>query len=209
VGTLLGDGKVLVSGGLNVNSVSASELFDPATNTWSSTGDLNIGRSYHTGVMLADFRVLVAGGFTDTDYEASAELFDGPPRTFAQWQQANFTTAQLSDTSFSGPSADPYHTGKSNLLAYASDLPASYALTPAGSTVSANSTSLYFTYTRLHAAPDVTYSLEQSIDLRSWSDASFTSEVVANSVSTDAVRANVAIAGDARLFLRLRVEMVP
>ena len=44
--------------------------------TWASTGNLNQGRHNHVAIRLADGRVLVAGGVSDTATLASAELFD-------------------------------------------------------------------------------------------------------------------------------------
>ena len=65
--TRLQDGKVLVVGGVAngddpLNVLDTSELYDPATGTWSVTGHLNRPRVGHTATLLLDGRVLVAGG---------------------------------------------------------------------------------------------------------------------------------------------------
>ncbi len=58
--TLLPDGKVLVAGG---HGRASSEIYDPATNTWSSTtGSMSVARINHTASLLRDGSVLVAGG---------------------------------------------------------------------------------------------------------------------------------------------------
>jgi N-acetylneuraminic acid mutarotase len=80
--TLLGDGRVLVAGGL-INDrldgkVSAvAELYDPATDAWSATDVMTQARWGHTATLLADGKVLVAGSFVHGgDPLASAELYD-------------------------------------------------------------------------------------------------------------------------------------
>ena len=83
--TLLPDGKVLVTGGSSgsedTNSSSnnpayAAEMWDPATNQWTTLASNTIYRGYHaTALLLPDGRVVSAGG----DYGgASAELYSPP-----------------------------------------------------------------------------------------------------------------------------------
>ena len=75
--TLLPSGKVLVAGGSNAAYLASAELYDPATNTWSSGGTLGTARNQHTATLLPSGKVLVAGGrTTGGGYIASAELYD-------------------------------------------------------------------------------------------------------------------------------------
>lgn len=78
--TLLGNGKVLVVGGLGVSGVLASaELYDPTTGMWTITGSLNQARQYHTATLLANGQVLVVGGYVPGFFDVyltSAELYD-------------------------------------------------------------------------------------------------------------------------------------
>jgi hypothetical protein len=70
--TLLPDGTVLAAGGETdgcsgnycafFGSVSSAELYDPATGTWTPTGDMTALREVHTATLLNDGRVLMAGG---------------------------------------------------------------------------------------------------------------------------------------------------
>lgn len=56
-------GKVLVTGGQNAGAtVAAAELYDPATNSWASVGAMASAREAHALIVLADGRVLAAGG---------------------------------------------------------------------------------------------------------------------------------------------------
>jgi hypothetical protein len=71
---LLANGKVLVAGGFGDRaSINSAELYDPATNTWTRTGSLNIARSRHVAALLASGQVLVAGAASG---DQSAELYD-------------------------------------------------------------------------------------------------------------------------------------
>jgi N-acetylneuraminic acid mutarotase len=74
---LLSDGRVLVAGGTPYDEALAStEIFDPSTNAWSTTGQLITGRYQHSTATLPDGTVMVAGG-VDQSSEGlgSAELF--------------------------------------------------------------------------------------------------------------------------------------
>jgi WD40 repeat protein len=83
--TLLPDGKVVATGG-NYNSFSAptivasssTELYDPATGTWTASGSLNAARSTHVATLLPNGKVLVAAGYyvNNNVQLFSAELYN-------------------------------------------------------------------------------------------------------------------------------------
>jgi hypothetical protein len=86
--TTLADGRVLVTGGRTASTPAAgvvlatAEIYDPATNTWNETaGPMNVARRSHSSTLLANGKVLIAGGgnsvstFTQQPIQ-SAELFD-------------------------------------------------------------------------------------------------------------------------------------
>lgn len=76
--TALSDGRVLITGGFaqEGHALASAEIFDPATNTFSPTGDMRVGRTGHSATLLPDGRVLIAGGWGDRAPLASAELYD-------------------------------------------------------------------------------------------------------------------------------------
>src|SRR5438309_9733664 len=60
--TLLPNGKVLVAGGQNGNSIlTSAELYDPASGTWSATGSLTTARSVHRRALCHKGQGIVVG----------------------------------------------------------------------------------------------------------------------------------------------------
>lgn len=76
--TLLGDGKVLVTGGYTgTNYTSSVELYDPSSGTWKLTNAMNATRYAHTATRLTNGKVLIVGGRDfSSGVRSSAELFD-------------------------------------------------------------------------------------------------------------------------------------
>jgi trimeric autotransporter adhesin len=80
----LGDGKVLIAGGVGPVSptdhglLASAEVYDPGTRKWAATGDLVTARAQGgTTALLRDGKVLIAGGSGPGDpMLASAELYD-------------------------------------------------------------------------------------------------------------------------------------
>lgn len=87
--TVLPDGRVLITGGFKkgpdgrsqIYSLTA-ELFDPKTESFLRTGDMNFRRAGHTATLLPNGKVLIAGGFTENGLTASAEVYDPASQTF-------------------------------------------------------------------------------------------------------------------------------
>jgi N-acetylneuraminic acid mutarotase len=91
-GTLLTDGKFLVSGGLSETFVSIAtanaEIYDPDADQWLSTASMATARSGHSATLLDNGLVLVAGGYANTGLAsplivASAEIYDPNANTWS------------------------------------------------------------------------------------------------------------------------------
>jgi len=84
--TLLPDGKVLVTGGTSgpgfnneTSPVYAAEMWDPATESWTTMASMSRMRLYHsTAVLLPDGRVLAAGQPRGGATQQDAEIYSPP-----------------------------------------------------------------------------------------------------------------------------------
>jgi hypothetical protein len=81
--TLLLNGRVLITGGVGSSGlndpVASAELYEPSTARFTTTGNMITPRRGHTATLLADGRVLIAGGGISI---GNAELYDPDTGTF-------------------------------------------------------------------------------------------------------------------------------
>jgi hypothetical protein len=107
--TELADGRVLIVGGCTnagcdtgSSEGATSELFDPATRTFTLTGSLRTSRDDHAAVRLADGRVLIAGGWGGEGVLAGTEIYDPATGVFSDGPtmssaRAGFAATVLAD----------------------------------------------------------------------------------------------------------------
>ncbi|WP_344073939.1 discoidin domain-containing protein [Streptomyces crystallinus] len=93
---MLADGRVLVTGGSNASRAS---IYDPRTDTWSSTADMNIARGYQAMTLLSNGDAFVLGG----SWSGASEPKDGEV-----WSAATHTWRKLPGVPAAGAmTADP------------------------------------------------------------------------------------------------------
>jgi hypothetical protein len=100
-GTLLDNGMVLFTGGINTGAaLGSAELYNPATGSFTLTGSLNVERCYHSATLLNNGMVLIAGGEApgNSGFVAlgSAELYDPANGTFTA--AGNLNAARVDPT---------------------------------------------------------------------------------------------------------------
>ena len=75
--SLMKDGRVLVAGGGDTSGyTTVSEIYDPATNSWEATGNINQGRTFPEEVTLLDGRMLLIGGIIGGNVQSTVEIYD-------------------------------------------------------------------------------------------------------------------------------------
>lgn len=78
--TLLRDGRVMLTGGYNPSSTPpylvTTEVFNPATETFTSAKPLIVARSHHSATLLGNGKVLIAGGINDKNTNNNQGVLD-------------------------------------------------------------------------------------------------------------------------------------
>src|SRR5207253_402857 len=111
---------------------------------------------------------------------------------------------ELLDPSASGPNADPDGDGLVNLIEYALGFAPKSANSNSLPAVSVVGSDWTYTYTRPSDRPDVTYTVEASTDLSSWSAAGVAHELVVSG-SVETWRARFPVASAPNCYFRLKV----
>lgn len=118
------------------------------------------------------------------------------------WRQQHFGSAANSGTAADTSDADG--DGLANLLEYAfASNPNTNSLAP--HFTARNGANLEYTYIKNKAATDVTYTVEWTDDLASWSTADVTSAVLSDNGTTQQIKATMPAGANSRRFVRLRV----
>ncbi|MEI6537180.1 MAG: hypothetical protein WCN98_17695, partial [Verrucomicrobiaceae bacterium] len=149
------------------------------------------------------------GGIANSGQDRSAsQTFSITVYTPTQtWQRTYFTEAELANPAISGPLADPNNNGLSNLLEYAFHLDPKAQTTENRPTVTLDATFLSLSYTRNLAATDLTFTIEQSTNLMTWTPVSPTIIILSDDGVTQRIKAEVPYNATPGMYLRLRVTL--
>ncbi len=134
---------------------------------------------------------------------------------YQAWENKYFTAAEQGNAAVSGPNATPAGDGMSNLLKYALGLNPKQngvgSLPRTGSTIVGSQSYLSLTYVRSLAATDLTYTVEVSGDMATWSSGANATATVSTTNSADGTMQTVVVrdltaqSGAAKRFLHLKI----
>jgi len=99
--TRLADGRVLIAGGENdTGQLNGTEIYDPASGTFSVSGNMTAARANHAAIKLNDGRVLITGGRDGSGSLETTEIFDPASGTLTSGPAMGVARAGQSATLF-------------------------------------------------------------------------------------------------------------
>ncbi len=155
----------------NATGLPAWAAFDPSSGVLSGTPPDTVGSPF-------TITVSASNGIAPPASQ-SFTLVVVPGQTFANWQTVNFTSNQIADPTISGPTVVLGPDNATNLLKYALGVAAFSAVPAGGQTATTGPTGFKFTYARPAANTDLTYTVQESTDLKNWTSVGVTQQVIA------------------------------
>jgi sugar lactone lactonase YvrE len=156
------------------------------------------------GTGVVTIRATQPGDATHLPAEPVVRSFIVTPN-FLSWQLERFTPEELANATLTGPNADYDRDGVSNLVEYALGRDPKVAGSAPFAEVAASAGEWTFVYSRPADRTDVSYTVEISTNLTTWTTANVTHERIGNG-PTETWRARAPLSTGANLFFRLRVE---
>lgn len=203
--SIAGGVRVYLNGALVQSSPQWSGEFSPVGPLWLGwRGEYDPSPLRHHRGGLADVRVY-SRALEAAEIGALIAPLPPPLSAWEQWRRTHFTSAEIDDPSLSGATADADADGLANALefALARDPRSPEASTPFALAVDAGQR-LTLSFER-HAFPEITYAVEASSDLATWSTI-WTSTGDNNLPGTVTVPDLLTLDAAPRRFLRLAVS---
>lgn len=177
-------------------AVSFSVVSGPAT---VSGANLTL-----TGAGTVTVRASQAGNATYSAAPNVDRAFTVSPN-FASWQAIKFTAPELADPLVSGPNAVFGLDGLPNLVKYALGLEPKQNITTGLPEITVVGPDWVYTYTRSVSITDVTYAVEVSTNLTTWTTVGVTHEFVSSAAGIDTWRGRFPLVSATNAFFRLKV----
>jgi len=186
---------------LSASATSGLSAFNFSVQTATTSYDLTGGSLTITGNGSVTVRATQPGN----EYYASAfqDATFTVGTSFASWAQSKFTSTELLDANISGPNAVYGQDGLTNLVKYALGLEPKQNITTGLPTTSTTATDWVYTYLRPDSITDVTYTVQYSTNLSTWTDV--TDSFVSNSGGFDTRQATYPLASATNIYFRLKV----
>lgn len=158
----------------------------------------------YTGTGTVTIRASQAGNTSYTAATPVERTFTVRP-SFASWQLARFSPAELADPARTGPNGIYGSDGVTNLMKYALGLEPNQSATANLPEVTSDENSWKLTYTRPTTREDITYAVQISIDLTTWTATGVTLQRLAPGGETETWQGRYPKSSATNLFMRLQV----
>ena len=205
--------STLTASGTYAAAISTYTITASNTPTSYSATNLPTGLAVNTSTGAITGTPTVAGtysvtiGATNAGGTGTATLVFTISASFATWQAQKFTTVQLADSATSGATADSDLDGFSTQVEYALGLTPTSADSTGRPAISTTSSNWVYTYTRPTGLSDVTYSVEASTDLTTWSTTGVTHTNTSTVSGVETWTGSYALTTGGALFLRLKTTV--
>jgi len=184
-------------------------------NTWMNLveGDSISGTTAGT-LTIVDVPVGLAGNYyravannsvasASSDFAALTVL-----ASFAGWRVEQFSSDELADITISGPTADPDGDGFANIVEYALGLSAKSADHSGLPEVITSATDWIYTYVKPTDRLDLSYIVETSTDLETWTTSGVTTAQISSINDRETWQARVSLSTTTNVFFRLKVTQL-
>jgi len=172
------------------------------TFTWTTSGYGNVSSN---GLYTAPYASGVASVSASYSSSISANIDVTASTPWKTWVTSTFSADEAQDPTVSGPLANPARDGICNLLKYALNADPKSPTPHLLPVLALDGDNLTFTYQQNDAATDLTYVLEQSQDLSTWTTATPNTSLLSDDGFTRVIQATLPRGTGTQLMLRLRV----